>query len=135
MEWTSEDRSLFPPQSHALASLRTYRVRWLLRCRAVLCNTMLRLALRGQEEQRAIRKEALLMTQLKHPNIVLTMGVTVKEADEFDPQMLCIVTEFTSRGSLYDVLHDTTVKLDFARIMAFAIDAATGLLFLHRHPP
>lgn len=26
------------------------------------------------EEQRAIRKEALLMTQLKHPNIVLTMG-------------------------------------------------------------
>ena len=75
------------------------------------------------------------MTQLKHPNIVLTMGVTVKEADEFDPQMLCIVTEFTSRGSLYDVLHDTTVKLDFARIMAFAIDAATGLLFLHRHPP
>jgi len=89
----------------------------------------------AQEEQRAIRKEALLMTQLKHPNIVLTMGVTITAADPKSPHRLCIVTEFASHGSLFDLLHQKNIDLGLNRILGFAIDAATGMVFLHRHPP
>ena len=43
-----------------------------------------------------LRKEAALMAGLRHPNIVLFLGVSLDPA--------CMVTEFCARGSLFDVL-------------------------------
>jgi len=63
------------------------------------------------------------------------IGVTIKDADDLSPKMLCIVTELTSRGSLFDLLKDKNRHFDLARILGFAVDAATGMVFLHRHPP
>ncbi len=44
-----------------------------------------------------LTKESSLMASLRHPNIVLFLGVSL------DPP--CMLTEFCARGSLLDVLH------------------------------
>jgi hypothetical protein len=40
---------------------------------------------------------------------------------------MCIITEYIDRGSLYDVLHDKSVKLDWGIVLKMAIDAAKGI--------
>ena len=51
-------------------------------------------------------QEAGLMASVLHPNIVRFMGVTTSPA--------CIVTEYCSRGSLYDVLKAANRSLELA---------------------
>jgi serine/threonine protein kinase len=43
-----------------------------------------------------LQKEAELMASLRHPNIVLFMGMC--------PEPPCVITEFCALGSLFDVL-------------------------------
>ena len=69
------------------------------------------------------------MAALRHPNIVLFMGVCL------DPP--CVVSEWCARGSLFDVLQkarkNTTLapQLDWTRRLNMALDAAkVYLLFL-----
>ena len=86
------------------------------------------------DELDMMRSEALLMTQLKHPNIVLTMGIAFRNVDTTGQSMVCIITEYAARGSLADVLskpHHISVPLR----IRFALDAAKGMLFLHTHSP
>lgn len=40
-----------------------------------------------------------MLSKIKHPNIVLLMAIVSK------PPNLCIVTEYVSYGSLYQILH------------------------------
>ena len=46
-----------------------------------------------------LNNEINMLGNLKHPNIVLLMGVVSK------PPNLCIVTEYLPNGSLFDFLH------------------------------
>lgn len=46
---------------------------------------------------------------------------------------MAIVTEFMNKGSLRDVLN--TTKLDKSMIIKIAIDAATGMNYLHTYTP
>eukprot|EP00026_Physarum_polycephalum_P000640 Phypoly_transcript_00641.p1 GENE.Phypoly_transcript_00641~~Phypoly_transcript_00641.p1 ORF type:complete len:1297 (+),score=194.44 Phypoly_transcript_00641:293-4183(+) len=70
-------------------------------------------------------QEAAVMTGLRHPNIVLFMGVCL------EPANICIVTELMQKGSLFDILHDENVKLPFPLIMHMAQDILQGLYFIH----
>jgi serine/threonine protein kinase/ABC-type branched-subunit amino acid transport system substrate-binding protein len=70
-------------------------------------------------------QEAAVMVGLRHPNIVLFMGVCV------DPPELCIITEFMMRGSLYDVLHNDKLQLPFPLLRSMIIDVLKGLQFIH----
>ena len=63
-----------------------------------------------------------IMAALRHPNIVLFMGVCL------DPP--CVVSEWCARGSLYDVLSkarknaNLAPQLDWTRRLNMALDAA-----------
>lgn len=71
-----------------------------------------------------IEYEASVLVNLRHPNVILFMGL-VKE-----PGLLWVITEFCTRGSLRDVL-DSNIPLSQARILKFALGAARGLAYLH----
>ena len=67
-----------------------------------------------------------IMAAIRHPNVVLFMGVCLEPP--------CMVTEWCSRGSLYDVLQKVrntarntpglAAQLDWARRLSIALDAA-----------
>ncbi|KAL3839763.1 hypothetical protein ACJIZ3_024354 [Penstemon smallii] len=76
-------------------------------------------------------QEVSIMKSLRHPNIVLFMGVVT------EPPNLSIVTEYLSRGSLFRLLHKTGAKeaLDERRRLSMAYDIAKGMNYLHKHNP
>eukprot|EP01103_Thecamoeba_quadrilineata_P000567 TRINITY_DN10493_c0_g1_i1.p1 TRINITY_DN10493_c0_g1~~TRINITY_DN10493_c0_g1_i1.p1 ORF type:complete len:257 (-),score=27.46 TRINITY_DN10493_c0_g1_i1:47-733(-) len=73
--------------------------------------------------------EISVLKKLHHPNIVLFMGVCTS------PPNLCIVTEFVDQGSMWDVLHNPRIQLNWNRIMKMAIDTARGMSYLHLFKP
>eukprot|EP01083_Nonionella_stella_P070427 188412_1 len=82
----------------------------------------------GQEIQDQViadlRKEANILQSLRHPNVVLYMG--------FCPQPhVCIITEFCSKGSLFDILYDHEIILNFKRIIQIARGITRGMNYLH----
>ena len=83
----------------------------------------------GRETDKAVadfKAEVSLMTRLRHPCIVLFMGVV--------PEPLSMVTEYCARGNLYDLLHSST-PLPWALRQAMALDVARGMNFLHTSTP
>ncbi|XP_045816839.1 serine/threonine-protein kinase CTR1-like isoform X1 [Trifolium pratense] len=76
-------------------------------------------------------KEVTLMKRLRHPNIVLLMGAVVQ------PPKLSIVTEYLSRGSLYELLQMPTVgpSISEKRRLSMAYDVASGMNYLHQMKP
>ncbi|CAN0183901.1 unnamed protein product, partial [Ectocarpus sp. 12 AP-2014] len=109
------------------------------------------------------KREAYLMTRLRHPNIVLIMGVafappghritldgdgtasmSVSRRRELGFEdlgtstqgSLCIVTELLSRGSLEDVIRRGGLRTaSYGLILDLALQAARGMLYLHTHNP
>lgn len=85
----------------------------------------------GAEGARAVaafKKEVALMTRLRHPNIVLFMGVIAEP--------LCLVTEFCNRGNLFELLHnDAAASLTWKQRLHIALDSARGMNFLHASKP
>ena len=74
-------------------------------------------------------KEIEMLNQLRHPNIVLYMGVSL---DLQSQSFFYMVTEFVSKGSLFDLLHQRKLVLDDGRITAIAKQIAIALLYLHK---
>jgi serine/threonine protein kinase len=75
------------------------------------------------------KKEILFMVKLRHPNILLFMGACTSRGN------LAIITELMSRGSIYDLLHNSKEKLSFQTRMLFAKDTALGMNWLHCNNP
>lgn len=48
-----------------------------------------------------------------------------------DPPEVCIITEFMSRGSLHDVLHNDKLQLPFPLLRNMIVDILKGLQFIH----
>eukprot|EP00002_Diphylleia_rotans_P009051 TRINITY_DN1906_c0_g1_i6.p1 TRINITY_DN1906_c0_g1~~TRINITY_DN1906_c0_g1_i6.p1 ORF type:complete len:617 (-),score=115.92 TRINITY_DN1906_c0_g1_i6:770-2620(-) len=74
-------------------------------------------------------KETTMMGKLRHPNIILFMGVIM------DEQHLCIVTEYMGKGSLHDVLHSPNQVMNWHLILSIAMDGARGVQYLHNFRP
>lgn len=76
-----------------------------------------------------LHKEARLMSQLNHPNIVTLIGVVKYPA--------AIVTSYCERGSLASVIHEArrdplaARELSWQRRLQVAVDAAVGCNFMH----
>eukprot|EP00026_Physarum_polycephalum_P001102 Phypoly_transcript_01103.p1 GENE.Phypoly_transcript_01103~~Phypoly_transcript_01103.p1 ORF type:complete len:774 (+),score=173.32 Phypoly_transcript_01103:1162-3483(+) len=79
----------------------------------------------SKQQLEELAQEAAVMTGLRHPNIVLFMGVCLEPPD------LCIITEFMSRGSLHDVLHNDKLQLPFPLLRNMIVDILKGLQFIH----
>jgi hypothetical protein len=47
------------------------------------------------------------------------------------PPNLAIVIEYMSRGSVFDAIHESKLRLSWAQRMVMALDAAKGMTFLH----
>ncbi|KAG8391822.1 hypothetical protein BUALT_Bualt01G0227000 [Buddleja alternifolia] len=73
-------------------------------------------------------KELALWQKLRHPNIVQFLGV-LKHADR-----LIFLTEYLRNGSLYDILRKRG-RLDPLTAVAYALDIARGMNYLHQHKP
>ncbi|DBA74000.1 hypothetical protein WJX77_000667 [Trebouxia sp. C0004] len=78
-------------------------------------------------------KEAGIMAALRHPNVVMFLGVCLEPP--------CMVAEFCARGSMHDVLTRASrsktlqQQLDWVRRINMALDAAKGMLYLHMCQP
>ncbi|KAL4450218.1 hypothetical protein ABPG77_010887 [Micractinium sp. CCAP 211/92] len=78
---------------------------------------------------RELQAEVAVMIRMRHPNVVQFLGLC-----SLPP---ALITEYCSRGSLFDCLQAgradpaAAAQLTWARRLAMAVDAATGLLYLH----
>ncbi|KAI7838582.1 hypothetical protein COHA_007653 [Chlorella ohadii] len=81
------------------------------------------------EKMRELEDEAAVMIRMRHPNVVQFLGLC-----QLPP---ALVTEYCARGSLYSCLQaaransTAAAELTWARRLSMAIDAGTGLLYLH----
>ena len=47
-------------------------------------------------------EQAEIMRQIRHPNLTLYMGVSIQHP------YLCLITEFVEKGSLFELIQDTS---------------------------
>ncbi|CEM06595.1 unnamed protein product [Vitrella brassicaformis CCMP3155] len=93
-----------------------------------------RMAEGGGGQQRALQeflRELQIMRRLRHPNLVLFMGMVTKRPP------LCVITEYCAGGTLFDLLHNhPNTTLSWQQKLKIAIDVAKGMTFLHTcNPP
>ena len=72
-----------------------------------------------------LKKEIAILSQLRHPNVVLYLGCCTK------PPNVCIVTEWCAKGSVFDLIHTKNVIINTKRMLQLALDAAQGMTYLH----
>ena len=85
---------------------------------------------------RDFSSEVMLLRTLRHPNIVIFMGIVMNP--------VCLVTEYCHNGNLFDLLHETVddkrgehyaVQIPWQRRIRIALDVARGMNFLHTSTP
>lgn len=114
-----------------------------------------------QNDIEEFRKEAYMMSRLRHPNIVLVMGISLIDIEPIRKRIssvnertessgsskskkeakrtVCIITEYLEQGSLADILYGPSrLPADvwtYELILTCALQAARGMLYLHSHSP
>eukprot|EP01114_Cavostelium_apophysatum_P020947 TRINITY_DN716_c2_g1_i1.p1 TRINITY_DN716_c2_g1~~TRINITY_DN716_c2_g1_i1.p1 ORF type:complete len:545 (+),score=115.02 TRINITY_DN716_c2_g1_i1:74-1708(+) len=86
-------------------------------------------ALEDEKFLRDFNQEAVIMSSLRHPNIIQMLGTCMIGND------VTIMTEYMNRGSLYRLLHDSNVEISWQIIKRFALETAQGMLYLHQSTP
>ena len=74
--------------------------------------------------QRSLYAELSVLSLLRHPNVLLLLGVV-------GPPFYGLVTEYVSGGSLFDLLHKQRVSLPLMRVVKLAREVALGMSYLH----
>lgn len=75
-------------------------------------------------------REVELLSQLRHPNVLLYMGATANPR-----QPLCIISELFPGGSVHDLLFKRHKRLSKRQKFRIAISVARGMLYLHSSKP
>lgn len=76
-------------------------------------------------------REMSICSRLRHPNLVLFLGVTY---DPLSLQLQSIVTEILP-FSMYDLLETKNIRFDSHEVSAMACDVANALAYLHERKP
>ncbi|XP_004917774.1 mitogen-activated protein kinase kinase kinase 20 isoform X2 [Xenopus tropicalis] len=96
-----------------------YRAKWLSQDKEVAVKKLLK-----------IEKEAEILSMLSHRNVIQFYGAVL------EPPNYCIVTEYAACGSLYDYINSTrSENMDMDHIMAWSMDVAKGMHYLHMEAP
>ncbi|KAH7829557.1 putative phosphatidylinositol-4-phosphate 5-kinase [Monocercomonoides exilis] len=77
-----------------------------------------------QDIMKDFLREAALMQNCQHPNIVHFFGYT-------PPPTMRIVMEYANHGTLHSYIHETKENLDAYTMVDFANQIASGMTFLH----
>lgn len=90
----------------------------------------------GEQDDPSLNSENLIreidmLSKLRHPNLVLFLGVTY---DQNISHPNTILTELMP-GSLYDILEVHKIKLSLPDILDITLDIANGLAYLHGNNP
>ena len=80
---------------------------------------------RNFDISRNIKKEMKEMKGLNHDNINQFVGAYI------EPSSIFIITEYCSKGSLYDILENDNFKLDDMFQTSLVFDLISGMIFLH----
>ncbi|XP_006811645.2 uncharacterized protein LOC102810182, partial [Saccoglossus kowalevskii] len=82
------------------------------------------------QDKNYFAEEVNLLRELRHPRVVLLLGVCTLS------KLPLMVLEFMSKGSLYSLLHNSTIPpLDHVSYFQVARDVCLGMNYLHRHKP
>ncbi|XP_023552583.1 serine/threonine-protein kinase STY8-like isoform X1 [Cucurbita pepo subsp. pepo] len=81
----------------------------------------------NEEMVKEFSQEVYIMRKVRHKNVVQFIGACTK------PPNLCIVTEFMSRGSLYDFLHKQRGVFNLPSLLKVAINISRGMNYLHQN--
>lgn len=71
------------------------------------------------------QSEVAVLCTLNHANILRFVGACTK------PPNLMILTEFMSRGTLFDLLHQSQERVTWSMRRKFALDTCRGMQYLH----
>ncbi|XP_022769278.1 serine/threonine-protein kinase STY46-like isoform X2 [Durio zibethinus] len=77
--------------------------------------------------QREFTQEVNIMRKIRHKNVVQFIGACTR------PPSLCIVTEFMSGGSMYDLLHKQKSGFKLPFLLKVATDVSKGMSYLHQN--
>eukprot|EP00347_Sterkiella_histriomuscorum_P010901 403374489 len=76
---------------------------------------------------KSLIKELQIIQGVRHPNIVLHMGVAFDSSHQY-----YIISEYASKGSLYDLIHLKKAKINEDMVFIIAKQLAIALLYLHK---
>lgn len=79
------------------------------------------------EMLRDFSQEVYIMRKIRHKNVVQFIGACTRQPN------LCIVTEFMSKGSLYDFLHKHNGVFKLPLLLKAALDVSKGMNYLHQN--
>ncbi|KAL6226960.1 hypothetical protein ACLB2K_000919 [Fragaria x ananassa] len=79
------------------------------------------------EMLRDFSQEVYILRKIRHKNVVQFIGACTQ------PPNICIVTEFMSRGSVYDFLHKQKGVFKLPSLLKVAIDVSKGMNYLHQN--
>eukprot|EP01104_Vermistella_antarctica_P006481 TRINITY_DN17181_c0_g1_i1.p1 TRINITY_DN17181_c0_g1~~TRINITY_DN17181_c0_g1_i1.p1 ORF type:complete len:353 (+),score=70.47 TRINITY_DN17181_c0_g1_i1:311-1369(+) len=79
----------------------------------------------GVDMEKYIEREVANLKGMRHPNIVLFIGVSRTE------QGVHIITEYVPRGDLRKVIKNPEIKLDWISKIKMAIDVSRAMAYLH----
>jgi len=102
---------------------QVYKARF--RGTTVAVKTISATALVNQNAVREFQSEVAVLCTLRHPNVILFMGACTR------PPHLFIVTEFMSKGTLFDILHRYRVHVSWNLLKKMAMDVCRGMTYLH----
>ncbi|XP_044480260.1 serine/threonine-protein kinase STY46-like isoform X2 [Mangifera indica] len=77
--------------------------------------------------QREFAQEVYIMRKLRHKNVVQFIGACTR------PPRMCIVTEFMSGGSMYDLLQKQKGGFKLPSLLRIGIDVSMGMNYLHQN--
>ncbi|PON49961.1 Mitogen-activated protein kinase kinase kinase [Parasponia andersonii] len=96
-------------------------------CSQEVAVKVLKLERINAEILRDFSQEVYIMRKIRHKNVVQFIGACTRHPN------LCIVTEFMSRGSLYDFLHKHKAVFKLPFLLKVAIDVSKGMNYLHQN--
>ncbi|XP_052196394.1 serine/threonine-protein kinase STY8-like [Diospyros lotus] len=81
----------------------------------------------NEDMLREFAQEVFIMRKIRHKNVVQFIGACTQSPN------LCILTEFMSRGSVYNFLHKQRGVFKLPALLKVALDISKGMNYLHQN--